>query len=59
MPIHSAPQYLRSDNGPERIAAALQKRLAERGAKTLYITPGSPGRIPILKASATNLATSA
>lgn len=40
--LHGAPQYIRSDNGPELIAKALQSWLAERGAKTLYITPGSP-----------------
>ena len=40
--LHGAPRYIRSDNGPELIAKALQSWLAERGAKTIYITPGSP-----------------
>jgi putative transposase len=37
-----APAYLRSDNGPEFIAAALKKWLEEEGLHTLYIDPGSP-----------------
>jgi transposase InsO family protein len=37
-----APAYLRSDNGPEFIAAAIRKWLEERGIATLYIAPGSP-----------------
>ena len=36
------PEYIRSDNGPEFIAKAVQEWLAERGSKTLYITPGAP-----------------
>lgn len=40
--LHGAPEYIRSDNGPELVAKALQSWLAERGAKTIYITPGSP-----------------
>lgn len=39
---HGAPVYLRSDNGPEFIALALQLWLAQQGAKTHYIAPGSP-----------------
>lgn len=38
----SAPEYIRSDNGPEFIARAVQDWIAERGFKTLYIEPGSP-----------------
>jgi len=37
-----APEYLRSDNGPEFIAKALKNWLAKNGCKTLYIEPGSP-----------------
>lgn len=37
-----APGYLRSDNGPEFIAAALREWLTGGGIRTLYITPGSP-----------------
>lgn len=39
---HGAPQYLRSDNGPEFIAKAVQQWLQEKQIKTLYIDPGSP-----------------
>ena len=37
-----APKYLRSDNGPEFIAQAVRKWLAEAKVGTLYIEPGSP-----------------
>ncbi len=37
-----APEYIRSDNGPEFIAAALKRWLAACGVGTLYIDPGSP-----------------
>ena len=36
------PANIRSDNGPEFIATAVQKWLAKIGVKTLYIAPGSP-----------------
>ena len=36
------PAYLRSDNGPEFIAAAVRGWLAKAGVATLYIEPGSP-----------------
>jgi putative transposase len=39
---HGAPQYLRSDNGSEFIAKAVQQWLKEKQIKTLYIDPGSP-----------------
>ena len=39
---HGAPQYLRSDNGPEFIAKAVQRWLAENQVKTIYIEPASP-----------------
>lgn len=39
---HGAPRYLRSDNGPEFIAKAVQQWLKDNGVKTLYIEPGSP-----------------
>ena len=37
-----APAYLRSDNGPEFIAQAVQEWLEKQGCHTLYIHPGSP-----------------
>jgi putative transposase len=40
--VRGAPQYLRSDNGPEFVAAAVLHWLREAGVSTLYIAPGSP-----------------
>ena len=37
-----APEYIRSDNGPEFIANALKRWLELSGVSTLYIEPGSP-----------------
>ncbi len=34
--------FIRSDNGPEFIAEAVRKWISDVGAKTAYITPGSP-----------------
>lgn len=39
---HGAPEYLRSDNGPEFIARPVQEWLARHHAQTLYIDPGCP-----------------
>jgi putative transposase len=39
---HGAPANLRSDNGPEFVAIAVQTWLAECGVQTLYIEPGKP-----------------
>jgi transposase InsO family protein len=36
------PEHIRSDNGPEFIAAQLRRTLAELGVGTLYVNPGSP-----------------
>ena len=36
------PAYIRSDNGPEFIAAAVRDWIKAVGAKTAYIEPGSP-----------------
>ena len=36
------PGYIRSDNGPEFIAQAVQEWIGAVGAKTAYIAPGSP-----------------
>lgn len=36
------PQYVRSDNGPEFIAKALQAALEELGCESRFIKPGSP-----------------
>lgn len=37
-----APQFIRSDNGPEFVATAVKEWLASLGVSTLYIEPGSP-----------------
>jgi transposase InsO family protein len=39
---HGAPRFLRSDNGPEFIAHALQAWLASQQTQTHFIAPGSP-----------------
>jgi transposase InsO family protein len=36
------PEFIRSDNGPELIARAIQDWLAENKIKTIYIDPGCP-----------------
>ena len=42
MAAKGVPEHIRSDNGPEFLAKDLRKWLADSGAKTLYIEPGSP-----------------
>jgi putative transposase len=42
MVMKGVPEHIRSDNGPEFVAKNLRKWLADTGAKTLYIEPGSP-----------------
>ncbi len=37
-----SPSYVRSDNGPEFIAQAVQRWLKQRHIQTAYIEPGSP-----------------
>ncbi len=39
---YGAPGHLRSDNGPEFIAYAVQDWLEASGIKTMYIKPGAP-----------------
>ncbi len=39
---HGKPEYIRSDNGPEFIATALQEWLLKVGIKPIQIYPGSP-----------------
>ncbi len=48
-----------SDNGPEFIAKEVQRWLAEKQIKTIYIDPGSPGRTASSRASTVASATSA
>lgn len=40
--LRGVPGHIRSDNGPEFIAKALQAWITAVGAQTAYITPGSP-----------------
>ena len=40
--LHGAPEFIRSDNGPEFIAKAIQRWLAQNKIKTIYIEPGCP-----------------
>jgi transposase InsO family protein len=40
--VHGEPGALRSDNGPEFVAKAVQAWLEAAGVGTLYIQPGSP-----------------
>lgn len=40
--LHGRPECIRSDNGPEFIAKAVQQWIADKGSSTLYIHPGSP-----------------
>jgi len=40
--LRGVPQHIRSDNGPEFIAKAVQDWIAAVGARTAYIAPGSP-----------------
>jgi transposase InsO family protein len=40
--MRGVPAFIRSDNGPEFIADAVRNWIRAVGAKTVYITPGSP-----------------
>ena len=42
MLVRGVPEHIRSDNGPEMTAKIVRQWLAQVGAKTLYIEPGSP-----------------
>lgn len=42
MLIRGAPRHIRSDNGPEFIAQAIQHYLEKVNVSTLYIKPGAP-----------------
>jgi transposase InsO family protein len=47
--LHGAPGHVRSDNGPEFIAKAVQEWLKGCGSQTIYITPGSPWENPFIE----------
>jgi transposase InsO family protein len=40
--LRGIPAHIRSDNGPEFVAKAVQEWIAAVGAKTAYIERGSP-----------------
>lgn len=40
--VHGAPRYLRSDNGPEFVAAAVLRWVDGEGIETAHIAPGKP-----------------
>jgi putative transposase len=40
--VHGAPRYLRSDNGPEFVAAAILRWLTAAQIETAHIDPGKP-----------------
>jgi transposase InsO family protein len=40
--MRGMPKHIRSDNGPEFIAKAIQRWLGLLGVEALYIEPGSP-----------------
>jgi putative transposase len=40
--MRGVPKHIRSDNGPEFIARAIQRWLAQVEVETLYVEPGSP-----------------
>ena len=40
--LRGVPGHIRSDNGPELVAQAVQDWIAAVGAMTAYIEPGSP-----------------
>ena len=46
---YGTPRYIRSDNGPEFIAYAIQDWLSNKGIKTHYIQPGSPWEQPYIE----------
>jgi transposase InsO family protein len=40
--LRGVPGHIRSDNGPEFVAEAVQAWITALGARTAYIAPGSP-----------------
>jgi len=47
--VQGTPEQLRSDNGPEFVARAVQRWLAHHHCQTMYITPGSPWENPFIE----------
>lgn len=57
--VHGAPRYLRSDNGPEFVAAAVLRWVDGEASRPLTSLRASPGRTVPTKASTGASATSA
>ena len=49
--LRGVPGHIRSDNGPEFVAKAVQEWITAVGAKTAYITLGSPWETDTSRAS--------
>ncbi len=49
--LRGVPGHIRSDNGPEFLAKAVQQWITAVGAKTAYIAPGSPWETATSRAS--------
>jgi transposase InsO family protein len=49
MAQHGVPEHIRSDNGSEFIAYAIQDWLRDKKVKTIYIRPGSPWENPYIE----------
>jgi hypothetical protein len=56
--LRGVPAHIRSDNGPEFVAKAVQEWIAAIGAKTAYIERGSAWRTATSRASTRAFATS-
>ena len=46
---YGEPEFIRSDNGPEFIAIAIQTWIADTGITTAYIDPGKPWQNPFIE----------
>jgi transposase InsO family protein len=44
-----APEFIRSDNGPEFVADAVKEWIALKGMKTIFIDPGAPWQNPYIE----------
>src|ERR671919_57649 len=47
--VRGLPEYIRSDNGPEFVAKAIQQWLKDNHCQTIYIEPGSPWENPYIE----------
>ena len=46
MTLHGPPRHVRSDNGPEFVAQAIEQFLRTTGVRTMFIEPGAPWQNP-------------